>query len=150
MGFSGPLSYRSLSLTNSTWQFQRVIFIFLMSSLMALLMLWFFLRCSDFFHDFSPSCAHKTDYRQHFTLKSYLILVHFYFVLSQFHIKRTNFSLVFHIYFQFCTQIVVLFFRLFSSQLFFNIFYWSNYSSNNTSYYYFFNFLFINYCHLGS
>ena len=58
--------------------------------------------------------------RPHCTLKSHLILVNFYFVSSQFQIKRAHFSLVFPTNVQFCTQIVVLYFfkSLFSSQLF--------------------------------
>ena len=51
-------------------------------------------------------------------LKSQFLIVGFSFVLAQFHIKRAHFSLVFPTYFLFYTQIVVLFFCLFSSQLF--------------------------------
>ena len=55
------------------------------------------------------------DSRCQYTLKSQLILVNFYFVLPQFHIKRARFSWVFITQVQFCTQIVVLyFFRDFS------------------------------------
>ena len=61
-----------------------------------------------FFHGFSPSRDHKTESRQHFTLKSHLLIVNFYFVLSQFHIKRDHFSLVFPTYVQFCTEVVVI------------------------------------------
>ena len=51
-----------------------------------------------------------TGSRQYCTLRSQLILVNFYFVLSQFQIKRDHFSLAFTTYVQFCTQIVALYF----------------------------------------
>ena len=51
-----------------------------------------------------------TGYRRHCTLKSQLLLVNFYFVLPQFHIKRAHFSFVFPTYVQFLTQIVVPYF----------------------------------------
>ena len=52
-------------------------------------------------------------------LKSYLLLVHLYFILSQFQIKIARLSLVFPTYVQFCTKISVLqFFRAFSAAIF--------------------------------
>ena len=51
---------------------------------------------------------HMTGSRQHCTLKLNLLLVHLYFVLDQFQIKRSCFYLVFPTYVQYCTQIIVL------------------------------------------
>ena len=51
-----------------------------------------------------------TGSRRYCTLNSQLILVHFYFVLPQFQIKRARFSLVYPSYVQFCTKIVVFYF----------------------------------------
>ena len=42
-------------------------------------------------------------------LKSQLLLVNFYFVLAQFHIRRARFSLVFPTYVLFCTEMLVLY-----------------------------------------
>ena len=41
-------------------------------------------------------------------LKPHLLLVSFYFVLAQFHINKSRFSLVFPTYVQFCTKLLVL------------------------------------------
>ena len=122
MGFSVPLPYQGLPLTNSTWRFQRVILPFFNELLDGLVDALVFFEVFRFFHDFSPSRAHTTDSRQHFTLKSHLLLVNFYFVLSQFHITRAHFSLVFPTYFQFCTKIVVLFLD-FSAANYFSLFF---------------------------
>ena len=51
----------------------------------------------------------------HCKFKLQWLPVNFYFVLYQYHMKRTRFSLVFTTYVQFCTQIVVLFKKIFSA-----------------------------------
>ena len=50
-----------------------------------------------------------TNYRQHFTLKSHLLLVNFYPILYQFYIKSACFHLIFTTYIQFDTHVVVLY-----------------------------------------
>ena len=52
----------------------------------------------------------RTDSRQHFTIKSHLILVDFNLVFYLFQIKRDRFYLIFPTYIQFCTHILVLYF----------------------------------------
>ena len=49
----------------------------------------------------------QTGSRRHFTLKSKLLQVNFYFVLAKFHIMKALFSLVFPTYVPFCTHLVV-------------------------------------------
>ena len=56
--------------------------------------------------------------KQQQQLKSQLLLVVFYFVLSQFHIKRPCFSLIFPAYVQFCTKISVLFLEPYRQPIF--------------------------------
>ena len=62
----------------------------------------------------------ETDYIRHCTRDSHLLLVKFYFVLSQFRIKSARFSFAFHTYIQFYTTISEFYcFRTFSAPNFF-------------------------------
>ena len=74
----------------------------------------------NYVHSISTCYSYRqTGYRPHFTLKSQLLLVHFYFVLPQFHIRIDNFYWLFPTYVQFCTEISVLsFFKPFSQPIF--------------------------------
>ena len=66
-----------------------------------------------YYHTSNNFLRHKTGSRRHFTIKSQLLLVNFYFVLSQFKINISRFSLVFLTYVLFCTQIVLIHFLSF-------------------------------------
>ena len=79
-------------------------------------MLFFYYCTLIFFNHHTLSCTGSI---QHFKIKSYLLLVHFYIVLAQFQIKIASFSSIFTIYVSFCTQIVVPFFILFNRQCFY-------------------------------